>query len=185
MRREVTMRGPKTKNQILKIMHDFWMIGWLSACEIENLCAYNGPHIVCAQVFNFAWWKWTSHSKIVHDFDELILSVLCGASSLRSRATGSLACWHSQTASCKTGTCNPTMNGVNERGVTKNKSQRHASSCEIKLADYQYLGNLGRFRLRVPWTDYFSHRIQIESTLISHSHRCLHSFYALDTLPTF
>ena len=41
------------------------------------------------------------------------------------------------------------MNGVNERGVTKNKSQRDASSCEIKLADYQCLGNLGRSNLRM------------------------------------
>ena len=85
----------------------------------------------------------------MHDFDELILSVLCGASSSPRRATGSLACWHSQTAGCTTGTCNPTMNGVNERGVIKNKSQRHASSCEIKLADYQCLGNLGRSNLRM------------------------------------
>jgi hypothetical protein len=85
----------------------------------------------------------------VHDFDELILSVLCGASSSPRRATGSLACWRSQTASCKTGTRNPTMNGVNERGVIKNKSQRHAFSCEIKLADYQRLGNLGMSNLRM------------------------------------
>ena len=41
------------------------------------------------------------------------------------------------------------MNGVNKRGVTKNNSQRHASSCEIKLADYQCLGNLGRSNLRM------------------------------------
>ncbi len=41
------------------------------------------------------------------------------------------------------------MNGVNERGVMKNDSQRLASSCEIKLADYQCLGNLGRFTLRI------------------------------------
>jgi hypothetical protein len=85
----------------------------------------------------------------VHDFDNLILDFWCGASSLRSRAAGSLAYWHSQTASCTTGTCNPTINGVNERGVMKIKSQRHASSCEIKLADYQCLGNLGRFNLRM------------------------------------
>jgi hypothetical protein len=85
----------------------------------------------------------------VHDFDELILSVLCGASSSPRRATGSLACWHSQTAGCTTGTCNPTANGVYERSVTKNNSQRHASSCEIKLADYECLGNLGRFTLRI------------------------------------
>ena len=47
------------------------------------------------------------------------------------------------------GTCNPAMNGVNERGVMENKSQGHASSCEIKLADYQCLGNLGRSNLRM------------------------------------
>ncbi len=85
----------------------------------------------------------------MHDFENLILGLWCGASSLRSRAAGSLAYWHSQTAGCTTGTCNPTVNGVNERGVIKNKSQRHASSCEIKLADYQCLGNLGRFTLRI------------------------------------
>ena len=85
----------------------------------------------------------------MHDFDELILSVWYGALSLPSRATGSLACWHSQTAGCTTGTCNPTANGVNERSVTKNNSQRDASLCEIKLADYQCLGNLGRFNLRI------------------------------------
>ena len=83
------------------------------------------------------------------DFDDLILSVWCVTSSLRSREAGSLACWHNQTAGCTTGTCNPAMNGINERGVIKNNSQRHASSCEIKLVDYQCLGNLGRFNLRI------------------------------------
>jgi hypothetical protein len=38
---------------------------------------------------------------------------------------------------------------VNERGVMENKSQRHAFLCEIKLADYQCLGNLGRSNLRM------------------------------------
>ena len=70
-------------------------------------------------------------------FDDLILSVWCVTSSLRSREAGSLACWHNQTAGCTTGTCNPTVNGVNERGVMNDKSKRHASSCEIKLADYE------------------------------------------------
>ena len=41
------------------------------------------------------------------------------------------------------------MNGVNERGVMNNKSKRHATVCEIKLADYQCLGNLGRSNLRM------------------------------------
>ena len=60
-------------------------------------------------------------------FENLILGFWCGALSLPSRATGSLACWHSQTAGCTTGTCNPTANGVYERSVTKNNSQRDAS----------------------------------------------------------
>ena len=85
----------------------------------------------------------------MHDFENLILGVWCGASSLPSHATGSLAYWHSQTASCTMGTCNPTANGVDERGVMENKSQRHTFLCEIKLADYQCLGNLGRSNLRM------------------------------------
>ena len=41
------------------------------------------------------------------------------------------------------------MNGVDERGVMENKSQRHTFLCEIKLADCECLGNLGRSNLRM------------------------------------
>lgn len=60
-------------------------------------------------------------------FENLILGFWRGDSSFRSREAGSLACWHIQTAGCTTGTCNPTANGVYERSVTKNNSQRDAS----------------------------------------------------------
>ena len=77
------------------------------------------------------------------DFDDLILSVWCGASSLRSREAGSLACWRSQTAGCTTGTCNPTMNGVNKRGgprINPSDTLLHGRSNSPIVNDQEFWG---------------------------------------------